>query len=316
MINFPTIKETIMDYAVKEMRRPLSAADREAVKALLKVEKPIAAKLAKNPNAREIFDEALSQTPIAEGVELEDIDQAGVRGWWIRPLRASLDRAILYVHGGGYALGNTTVYRGLVSQLVQRAGVTAFVLDYPLAPEHHFPAAYDAVTVARRWLTAQGVNQIVLAGDSAGGGLVLATLDEPMIGSATIAAVVAFSPWTDLALTGESFEKIKDDPILSTDAIRLWAAQYLAGADPKDGRASPLYRIPKELPPIYIQVGEREILLDDSRRYAALAAARGGQVRLNFWEGLFHLFQIDVASIGNARLALDDAAQFLNLHWR
>lgn len=306
-----------MTQAAQPNQRPISDADREAAKAIVAAVLEFQAGLTPETNLRAAVDGFVSRTPMADGVALAGVDQAGIRGWWVRPANAAAKRVILYLHGGGYTVGSAKAYRGFASQLATRAGLATFVLDYPLAPEAPFPAAYDAVIAALRWLAAQGLDRVALVGDSAGGGLALAAIAEPAAISAQIGAVIVFSPWTDLALTGESLSiKTTEDPMITAEATAYVAAQYLAGADPKDGRASPLYRIPEAPPPIYIQVGANEHLLDDSRRYAALARERGGMVRLDIWEGLAHIFQTNVATLENARLALDDAAHFLEFCWK
>jgi epsilon-lactone hydrolase len=265
---------------------------------------------------RETYDAMIAQTPIADGVTLEAVDQNDAQGWWVRPAGAAADRAILFLHGGAYMLGSAQAYRGFVSQIAVRAGVAAFVADYPLAPEHPFPAAYLATIAARRWLQSQGVAQFALVGDSAGGALALAVLGEPDMNGPAVAAVVVFSPWIDLALTGPTFSSPDThDPIFQREILSGAAAAYLRGADPRDGRASPLYAVPKTLPPLAIQVGADELLLDDSTRYAALAAGKGGEVHLDVFEGLHHVFQRSTKDLPSARRALDAVAAFLSRHW-
>lgn len=265
---------------------------------------------------RDAYDAMTDMTPIAEGLTLEAVEQGNVKGWWIRPRGAPADRAILFIHGGGYGLGSASAYRGFASQMVSRTGVAAFVLDYPLAPEHRFPAAYEAVVEARRWLGALGIEQIALVGDSAGGGLSLAALAEASEATAAVSSVVVFSPWTDLALAGESMQAPEqNDPIFQAGSLAHAAAEYLAGANPRDRRASPLYGVPARLPPILIQVGTAELLLDDSRRYAELAAKRGNEVVLDVFEGLHHVFQRAVVELPSARRALDMSSQFITAHW-
>jgi len=215
-----------------------------------------------------------------------------------------------------YVLGSAKAYRGLASQVAARAGVAAFVADYPLAPEHVFPAAPKAAAALRRWLGAQEVSQIALVGDSAGGGLALSVLSDATTTSPAIAAVCVFSPWLDLALTGASFvSPDSHDPIFKPEMLAGPAMAYLAGADPKDGWASPLYAVPEVLPPLLIQVGGDEILLDDARRYAQAAAEKGGEVQLDVFEGLHHVFQGSTRDLPSARRALDEVAEFLNRHW-
>ncbi len=254
-------------------------------------------------------------TPQATEITFSEESTAQASGWWSIPERPSRDRAILFIHGGGYHLGDASSYRGLTSQLAMRTNCSVFSADYPLSPEHRFPAAFEAIVQARNWLSAQGFSQIALVGDSAGGGLALATLSEPLSNS-TVASVVVFSPWTDLALTGASFNDIEtQDPIFTPSMLADLAKSYLHGADPKDRRASPIYGIPDHLPPLAIQVGSDELLLDDSRRYAKLAAERGGIVALDIFAGMHHVFQRDAGALETASLALDLAAQFINGHW-
>jgi monoterpene epsilon-lactone hydrolase len=213
-------------------------------------------------------------------------------------------------------LGSAEAYRGFASQIAIRAGVAAFVLDYPLAPEHPFPAAFDAAVAARRWLGTQGVTQLASVGDSAGGALALAALHPSGSQAPAIAAIAVFSPWIDLALSGASFASAEThDPIFQPQILSDAAATYLGGADPRDGRASPLYAVPSDLPPLIIQVGTDELLLDDARRYAQAAAEKGGEVRLEIFEGLHHVFQSSTRELPSARRALDNVAGFLSSHW-
>jgi epsilon-lactone hydrolase len=265
---------------------------------------------------RDSYDALMEDTPIAPGVTFSAVEQGEVRGWWARVAGAPAGRAILHLHGGGYYLGSARAYRGFASQIAARARVDAFIPDYPLAPEHPFPAAYNAALAARKWLGTRGVDQIALIGDSAGGGLALAAASDPAPTSLAVAAIVVFSPWVDCTLSGQSYlDPTTRDPIGQRAGIAASAARYLNGADPRDGRASPLFVIPSSLPPLAIQVGSDEVLLDDARRYAVAAAERGADVRLDIYEGLHHVFQIAVDALPSARVALDAAAEFLSRHW-
>lgn len=266
---------------------------------------------------RDAYDAMTAQTPIAGGVTVDPVDRDGVQGWWVHPEGAPADRAILFLHGGAYALGSATAYRGFASQIAIRAGVSAFVLEYPLAPEHPFPAAHEAALAARCWLGEQGIGRLAVVGDSAGGALALSVATDRHADSPTVAAVVVFSPWVDLALAGASFgDPATRDRIFQPPVLASAAATYLNGADPRDGRASPLYADIDTLPPLAIQVGSDELLLDDARRYAVLAAEKGGEVQLDVFEGLHHVFQRSVLELASARNALDAAAAFLSRHWR
>ena len=203
---------------------------------------------------RQGYDAMAAMTPMAEKVSFEEVRDPAFGGWWVRPENSQAEKAILFLHGGAYMLGSATAYRGFASQVAVRAGVAAFVLDYPLAPEHPFPAAFESVILVRRWLATQGVEEISLVGDSAGGGLALASLNTPLHDSPWVASVVVFSPWTDLTLSGSSVRSADThDPIFEPATLAAAATTYLGAANPKDGRASPLFAIPDSLPPLAIQ---------------------------------------------------------------
>jgi acetyl esterase/lipase len=299
---------------VAETFHRISDADREA-------EKVVLAQMGAHftdmtGTMRDAYDAMTAMTPVVVDVTLTEVEENDARGWWVRPQHAPADQAILFIHGGAYALGSAAAYRGLASQLAYRTGVATFVLDYPLAPEHPFPAAFDATIAARRWLAQQGFDQVALVGDSAGGALALGAM-SPTGNHTAAASVIVFSPWVDLALTGDTFnDPATHDPIFhSPNILSVAADTYLVDADPRDGRASPLFDIPSSIPPLLIQVGTDELLLDDSRRYADAAAANGGEVRLDIYEGLHHVFQRSVAELQGARHALNEAAVFIRNHW-
>jgi len=213
-------------------------------------------------------------------------------------------------------LGSAKGYLGFASQIAIRTELPVFVLDYPLAPEHPYPAARDAVLDARRWLAEVGIDSLSLMGDSAGGGLVLATLSQHAERSPLVCSVVVFSPWTDLALESDSMNSAQThDPVFQKAILANAAGAYLAGADAKHPQASALYGIPAGLPPVFIQVGEDELLLDDSKLYAERAAASGAAVKLDIYEGLHHVFQRAVAELPSARNAFNDAAAFVSKNW-
>jgi epsilon-lactone hydrolase len=263
---------------------------------------------------RAIYDTFISASPVTADVTLDAVDEDGVQGWWVRPERAHPAQAILYIHGGGYVQGSAKAYRGFVSQIVSRTQVPALVIDYLLAPEATLPAGPTAALTAWRWLIDQGFRQIAIVGDSAGGGLTLVTLAEVSKrthGAAPIASVV-FSPWADLAFTGASMtDPAVEDPLISYEYLQDCARKYLGGVDATDPLASPLFGELKGLPPLLIQVGTDERLVDDSRQFAERAARAGVSVQLEVWEGMHHVFQLDVAHLESSRVALDRAARFL-----
>lgn len=226
----------------------------------------------------------------------------------------SAARTILYLHGGGYVIGSNTGYREFAARLARATGARVCVLNYRLAPEHPFPGALDDAVAAYRWLRSQGIpsSQIIIAGDSAGGGLTLATLLALRdAGDELPAGAVCFSPWTDLAGTGSTLAPgVVDDPLVSAAAIGGMASMY-AGADTRNPLVSPLYGDFQGLPPLLIQVGTREVLLDDSRRTAAKARAAG--VSVDYFEGedLIHVWPVLAATAPESAAALEAVGRFV-----
>ena len=273
-----------------------------------------------NEDLRETYDRFISGTPLLPGVALRAVAADGVLGWWVLPQgfdgsgEGPFESAILFLHGGGYGLGSAAAYRGFASQIAMRARAPVFVLDYPLAPEGPFPAAHDAALAAARWLARSGVKRLALVGDSAGGGLALSALAS-MVGASelpTLVAGVAFSPWTDLSLSGASMsDPAVHDALLARDYLADSAAKYLGGLAARHPVASPLFGVPAGLPPLYIQVGSDELLRDDSLRYAHRAREQGNDVLLEVWEGLHHVFQLNVEELESSRIALDRIGRFL-----
>lgn len=252
-------------------------------------------------------------------------NDAPLRGEWLERVDgrsgqgagqgAGQGRMLLYFHGGGYYFCSTKTHRPLVFGLTKRAGVRAFSLDYRLAPEHRFPAALDDALAAYRRLLATGMppESIVLGGDSAGGGLALATLvalrdrGEPLP-----AGAILFSPWTDLAATGETLRTHDGiDPMFAGPALGKAAKLYLGDTPAAHPYASPLYADFTGLPPLFIQVGSTEVLLDDSRRVADKARAAGVPVEIEIWPEMPHVWQLYAPMVPESRQALDRAAAFL-----
>lgn len=272
------------------------------------------------PDARPGFDALMEKTPAADGVTYEAAAVGGIAGWWCRPADPIAGAAILYLHGGAYVMGSASAYRHLAGQLATRAKAATFVADYGLAPERPFPAAYADAKAAYRGLIALGLTRIALAGDSAGGGLALA-----LVGTLTStdgaenllapAAVAAMSPWIDLALAGESMKsRASSDPLLSIESLSVAARLYLGATDSRDPRASALHGDMKGSPPVFVHVGEDEVLLDDARRYATQAEGIGGSVDLHVWQGMVHVFPANLALLRAAREALELLGKFLRAH--
>lgn len=263
------------------------------------------------PDGRAAYDEIMARTPGAKGVTWAAGDAGGVSGWWCRPEDATRGRAILYLHGGCYVLGSATAYRGLASQVAARAKAAVFVADYRLAPEHPFPAAFDDACRVLDGLRAAGFGSIAVVGDSAGGGLALALLASGASSTRAVAASL-FSPWVDLSLSGATMESHANrDPILSRTALQQGADQYLAGADPRHPRASALWGDLSKLPPVRIDVGDDEVLLDDSLRFGAAVDAAGRRCEVHVWKGMLHVFPGNVSMLRAAPEALDGVGDFL-----
>jgi acetyl esterase/lipase len=250
-------------------------------------------------------------------IALEPVEAAGVPAEWIVAPGADRTRAIFYLHGGGYAVGSIATHRGLVGRLSAASGAAGLAIDYRLAPEHPFPAAVEDATAAYRWLLAQGIppGRIAIAGDSAGGGLTLATLVALRDAGAPLpACAVTFSPWADLALEGESMDSRAElDGMVQRPGIQQMADWYLAGQDPRHPLASPIHADLRGLPPLLVQVGTHETLYDDATRVVERARAAGVAVTFEPYEELFHVFQL-FAVLPEAQEAVTAAGQFIARH--
>jgi monoterpene epsilon-lactone hydrolase len=252
--------------------------------------------------------------PLPDDVEVEPVNAGGVPGIWLTPPAVSRERVLLYLHGGYYQRGSSATHRELAARIARAAGTRALALDYRLAPEHRHPAAVEDAVAAYRWLLGEGheAGATALAGDSAGGGLTLATLvalrdaREPLP-----AAAAVMSPWVDLAMTGASSAARQPlDPVLDHQTKRQAVANYLDGGDPKAPLASPLYADLHGLPPLLIEVGTDEILYADAVRLAEAARNAGVDVTLEIGEGLMHVYQF-ISVTPEARAATDRIGGFL-----
>jgi monoterpene epsilon-lactone hydrolase len=267
---------------------------------------------------RAAFDALASQFPLAEDVRRDPVDAAGVPAEWITTPEALHERGIYYLHGGGYTLGSINTHREIISRLSRAARARALAIDYRLAPEHPFPAAVEDSTAAYRWLLAIGVDpaRLVIAGDSAGGGLAVATLVALRdAGDPLPAAAVCLSPWVDLEGLGESMTtRAEVDPMVQREELLQHVKAYLGDAHPRTPLAAPLYADLRGLPPLLIQVGTAETLLDDSTRLAERAKAAGVDVVLEPWDDMIHVWQFCAAILPEGQQAIDRIGEFIRKH--
>ena len=253
--------------------------------------------------------------PVEPDIKCEPVLANGVKAEWINAPGAAADRVVLYLHGGGYVMGSLNTHRDFMGRISRAAEARVLGLDYRLAPEHPFPAAVDDSVAGYRFLLAQGLppSRIAIAGDSAGAALTLAILVAARdAGLAMPAAAVCLSPMIDLEFTGESMKTRKEvDPIFTPDGVGLLGNAYLAGKDPRTPLASPLYADPKGFPPLLIQVGDHEVLLDDSTRLAQRARAAGVQVKLEVWPEMIHRFQTFAGFLPEGQQAVEGIGKFI-----
>ena len=247
-------------------------------------------------------------------VHCKPVSADGVAAEWIEAPGADLG-VILYLHGGAYALGSIDTYREFVARMARATSMVGLAINYRLAPEHPFPAALEDATAAYGWLLAQGVDpsRIIIAGDSAGGGLALAALVVLRdTGNPLPAGAVCLSPWTDLTLSGASIQSNADvDCILDADSLEVYAKLYAGEGDLASPLISPVFADLSDLPPLLIQVGTDEILLDDARRCAARARQMGVDVTLEIWDEMFHVFQL-VALLPETKKAAGHITEFVS----
>ncbi len=253
--------------------------------------------------------------PAEPDVESEPVVANGVSAAWISAPGAAADRAVLYLHGGGYIMGSLNTHRDLMGRISRAAQARVLGLDYRLAPEHPFPAAVDDTVAGYQFLLDQGLppQRLAIAGDSAGGALTLAAMAAGRdAGLPMPAAGVCLSPFLDLEGTGESITTRADvDPIATPEVIQVWAKAYLAGADPRTPLANPLFADLAGLPPLLIQVGDHEVLLDDSNRLAERAQAAGVRAKLEVWPDMIHRWHSYAAVLPEGQQAVEGIGSFL-----
>jgi acetyl esterase/lipase len=261
------------------------------------------------------FEQMAGMFPLDADVKCEPVDAGGVKSEWITAPGADAGLAILYLHGGGYVIGSINTHRTLAGRLSRAAKARVLVIDYRLAPEHPFPAAVEDSVAAYRWMLSTGLkpSRIAVAGDSAGGGLTVATLVAIRDAKLAVpAAGVALSPWVDLEGIGDSMKsKASVDPMVQKDGLVQMAGAYLAGKDPRTPLAAPLYADLAGLPPLLIQVGTSETLLDDSTRLAERARKAGVKVTLEPWENMIHVWQLFAPMLEEGQQAIEKIGGFI-----
>jgi phosphinothricin tripeptide acetyl hydrolase len=250
-----------------------------------------------------------------ETVSVAPANYAGVPGEWVTAQGGEQGPVFLYLHGGGYVLGSPTSHRHMTGYLANAIGGRALVIDYRLAPENPFPAAVEDATAVYDALLKEGVSpgQIFIGGDSAGGGLTVATLlSAKNQGLPMPAGAYLLSPWTDLTMSGESHVTKADvDPMVAGDGINGMVKDYVGGGDPADPLASPLFGDLKGLPPILIQTGSDEVLLSDSEMLNDRLKEAGVPCKFEVWDTMFHVWHMYWPILSEGRDALDGAAAFV-----
>jgi monoterpene epsilon-lactone hydrolase len=266
---------------------------------------------------RDNYRAMLTAHPIADDILIEETSVAGCAADWVTAPNSSADRAILYLHGGGYMIGDNVAYREFASRLARATSSRVCVLDYRLGPEHACPAALEDTVTAFQQLLSSGYDpaNLVIAGDSAGGGLAIAALMDLRDGASSLpGCAIAFSPWTDLEMTGESIDDpASNDPFVAKEALVAMANAY-APDEPGSQAASPLNGDCVGLPPIHIETGTREILLSDSRRFVEKAKAAGVEVDYHEGVGLVHVWPVVVPDGSESAEALERCGAFVGRH--
>ena len=265
---------------------------------------------------RVIFEEMMAAIPLPADVTTSSGSLGEVPVVNVEAAGADHASVIFYLHGGAYAIGTAASSVGLASDLARRAGARLVTIDYRLAPEHPHPAALDDAVAAYRGLLDSGVaaSAIAIAGESAGAGLAAATLVAlKNAGLPQPSGAVLMSPWADLTLSGDSISgKAAVDPALTPEGLRRRAVDYVAAGDRTAELVSPIFADLTGLPPLLIQAGSHEILLDDATRLAARAAAADVAVRLEITPGVPHVFQGFAAMLDEGDAALANAGEFLH----
>lgn len=281
-------------------------------------ENPVIREGATLQEMRDGIDSMGDMLPASPDLTVTPVDVDGIASDWVCGPDADANRAVLYLHGGGYVIGSPKSHRELMGRLSKASGARVLGIAYRMAPEAPFPAAVEDSVKAYRWLLTQGLDasRISIAGDSAGGGLALATLvairDE---GLTQPGCAVCLSPWVDMEGKGETMEtRAAVDPMVQKDALLEMAGTYLNGADARSPLASPLHAELSGLAPILIQVGDAETLLADSTRLEDALKAAGGDVTLEVWDEMIHVWHLFAPILDKGQEAIAGMGEFISKH--
>lgn len=261
------------------------------------------------------LEKMTSMAKIPGGFKVEKIKIFNIKAEWIIPENIKTRGIILYLHGGGYSMGSINTHRALISRIATASKTKAIAIEYRLAPENPFPCALDDAFSAYKWLIEQGFdhNEIVIAGDSAGGGLTVALLlkirDENI---PKPASGVCLSPWLDLNATGETVTTLaEEDPMIDLKSLNHFALFYAPKEKLSHPWVSPLYADLHDLPPIYIQVSTSEVLLDDTRRFAEKAKNSGVEIKVDYWDKMVHVWQVFGPYLPEALEAIEKLGNYI-----
>jgi len=265
---------------------------------------------------RDELEHMANMIQLSNDVETKKVSFDGIDAIWLKTPGVEAENIIIYLHGGSYTAGSFNSHKDLVQRLSREAKCRVITIEYGLAPEHPFPKGLNDVIKIYNWLINEekfNPNKIVIVGDSAGGGLTLATILKLRdLGIKLPAAGVCLSPWTDLAFTGESYyDKNIIDPGITLDDLMFSANLYIGNNDPKNPYISPVYADLKGLPPLLIHVGTVEKLLNDSTRVAETAKKAGVNVTLKIWKEMIHVFQAYAVLIREGEESIKEIGSFI-----
>ena len=266
--------------------------------------------------ARPIFEAMFEDVPLPEGIHSEAGELSGVPGIWLKPATPIADTVILYLHGGGYVIGSSKVYSPIAAGLAATSNIATFIPDYRLAPEHPFPAAVQDAYICYQALRSTYKERVIIAGDSAGGGLVMSVLLKTKQEQAVQpACAILWSPWLDLSVSGASVSRnAEHDPTLDEESLKTCTARYVGNTLPADEILNPLNANLAGISPLLVQVGSIEILLDDAIALAGKAAAAHCHCQLEVWPGMPHVFQGFAPALAEGQQALNNCSTFITQH--